>query len=194
MIRVLNQDRGPADRRPALPWPAALPALIAQPDVHGLAGHLLKWVRVLATAAVALPLVAMTFIMFESAHPTHLPPALWTAVGAGAAIAVTLSAVCLTSWRRQREQKVVCSPWEQNRAREDVPKRPESFEEAENKYGYRKAAMRVDSAEGWHTDFLWDQQAEDELIASLSRQDSAYHAFITSMPDRETWIYAGSGA
>ena len=128
------------------------------------------------------------------AHPTHLPPALWTAVGAGAAIAVTLSAVCLTSWRRQREQKVVCSPWEQNRAREDVPKRPESFEEAENKYGYRKAAMRVDSAEGWHTDFLWDQQAEDELIASLSRQDSAYHAFITSMPDRETWIYAGSGA
>ena len=161
-------------------------ALIAQPDVHGLAGHLLKWVRVLATAAVALPLVAMTFIMFESAHPTHLPPALWTAVGIGGAIAITLSAVCLASWRRQREQKVVCSPWEQNRARSDVRKPPESFEAAEKKYRYRKAAMRVDSAEGWHTDFLWNQAAEDELIAALTRQGSAYHAFIASTSGIET--------
>ena len=162
--------------------------LIAQPDVHGLAGHLLKWVRTLVTAAVALPLVAMTFIMFESAHPTHVPPALWTAVAVGGAIAVTLTAVCLASWRRQREQKVVCSPWEQNRARGDVRKRPRSFEEAAKKYRYQKAAMRVDSAEGWHTDFLWDQVDEDELIAALMRQHSAYHAFTKGTPDRETLL------
>ena len=165
---------------------SGIAGLIAQPDVHGLAGHLLKWVRVLATAAIALPLVAMTFIMFESAHPTHLPPALWTAVAVGGAIAIMMSAVCLASWRRQREQKVVCSPWEQNRARGDGRKRPESFEEAEKKYRYRKAAMRVDSAEGWHTNFLWDQADEDGLIAALMRQHSAYHTFITSAPDIET--------
>ena len=129
---------------------------------------------------------AAAAIMFESAHPTHLPPALWTAVAVGGAIAIMMSAVCLASWLRQREQKVVCSPWEQNRGLGDGGKRPESFEEAEKKYRYRKAAMRVDSAEGWHTEFRWDQADEDKLIAALRRQHSAYHAFITSVPGIET--------
>jgi hypothetical protein len=149
-------------------------ALIAQPDAHGLAAHLLKWARALAVIAVALPLVATTFIVFESVNPTHVPPALWTAVGAGGVIATILSTVWLASWWRPR--KVVRSPWEQNRARgRDIPKRPENFEAAAKKYLYNKPAMRVDSAEGWHTEFLWDQEAEDELIAALEGQYSAHH-------------------
>jgi hypothetical protein len=86
--------------------------------------------------------------MFESVHPTHVPPALWTAVVIGGAIAVTLSAVFLASWQRQREHNVIRFPWEQNRARRDIPKQPRSFAEADRIYRYEKPAMRVDSAEG----------------------------------------------
>lgn len=158
---------------------SGIAALIAQPDVHGLAGHLLKWVRVLATAAVALPLVATTFIMFESIHPTHVPPALWTAAGIGGAIAITLSTVFLASWRRQRERTVVRSPWEQSRARRDIPERPQSFREAEKNHRYQKPAMRVDSAEGWHTEFLWNQEDEDELIVALAEPCAAFPAGVS---------------
>jgi len=158
-------------------------ALVAQPDIHGLAGHLLKWVRVLVTVAIALPLVATTFIMFESVHPSHVPPALWTAVGIGAAIAIALSAVCLASWRRQQEHKVVRSPWEQNRGRDDIPRRPRNFEEAEKDYRYRKPAMRVDSAEGWHSEFGWNQEDEDKLTATLEGPHPALHAAAAPVTD-----------
>jgi hypothetical protein len=151
-------------------------ALIAQPDAHGLAAHLLKWARALSCIAIALPLVATTFIVFESVHPTHVPPALWTSVGVGGVIAAILTTVWLASWRRQRQRKVIRSPWEQNRAHgRDVRKPPQSFEEAERAYHYRKPAMRVDCAEGWHTEFVWDQQAEEQLIAALEGQGSAPH-------------------
>ncbi len=155
---------------------SGIAALVAQPDAHGLAAHLLKWARALAAIAVALPLVAMTFIVFESVHPTHVPPALWMAAGIGGVIAVILSAVWLAS--RLRQRKIVRSPWEQNRARgrDDILKPPKNFETAEQEYSYKKPAMRVDSAEGWHTEFLWDQEAEDHLIAALEGQFSAHHA------------------
>jgi hypothetical protein len=152
-------------------------ALIAQPDAHGLATHLLKWARALAAIAVALPLVAMTFIVFERVHPSHVPPALWTAVGTGGAIAVILSAVWLASWIRQ--SKTVRSPWEQSRTRgHNIVNRPKDFEMAEKKFHYNKPAMRVDSAEGWHTEFLWDQVAEDQLIEALKVQYPAHHPSI----------------
>jgi hypothetical protein len=152
---------------------SGIAALIAQPDPHGLAAHLLKWARALATIAVALPLVATSFIVFESVHPTHVPPALWTAVGVSGAIATILSAVWLASWW---PHKTIRSPWEQNRARgRDIVNPPENFEIAAKEHRYNEPSMRVDSAEGWHTEFLWDQEAEDRLIASLEGQRSAHH-------------------
>jgi hypothetical protein len=150
--------------------------IIAQPDSHGLAAHLLRWTRALATIAVALPLVAMTFIVFESVHPDHVPPALWTAVGISGVIAAILSVVCLMSRLRLSQRTVVLSPWEQRHTRKDTLKPLEGFEAAEIKYHYKKPAMRVDSAEGWHTDFHWNQEAESQLIAALKKQDLAHHS------------------
>ena len=158
---------------------SGIAAIIAQPDAHGLSAHLLKSARALATIAIALPLVAMTFIVFEKVNPSHVPPALWTAAGIGGAIAAILGTVWLASWIRQR--RIVRSPWEQNRARgHDVRKQPGNFEEAEKEYHYTKPAMRVDSAEGWHTEFLWNQEAEDRLIAALEGQYSARHALYST--------------
>lgn len=150
--------------------------IIAQPDSHGLAAHLLRWARALATIAVALPLVAMTFIVFESVHPGHVPPALWSGVGIGGVIAIFLSVVCLASWRRLRQRTVILSPWEQRHTRKDIPEPLESFEAAETKYHYNKPAMRVDSAEGWHTEFHWNKEAEKQLIDALTKQELAHHS------------------
>ena len=149
-------------------------AILAQPDAHGLAAHLLRWTRALATISVALPLVATTFIVFGSVHPNHVPPALWTAVGIGGVIAAILSVVCLASWLRQR--RIIRSPWEQSRARPDIPRPPDNFFAAEKAYQYDKPAMRLDSAEGWHTKFLWNQKAESELTAALEKQQWAHHS------------------
>jgi hypothetical protein len=155
---------------------SGIAALLAQPDTHGLAAHLLKWARALATIAVALPLVAMSFIMFESVSPSHVRPALWAAAGVSGAIALILSAVWLASWRRQN-RIVVRSPWEQNRTRgHEIEQQPGNFGKAEKDYHYREPAMRVDSAEGWHTDFLWNDETESELISALKGQDSAHHS------------------
>jgi hypothetical protein len=150
-------------------------ALIAQSDAKGLAAYLLRWTRALATIAVVLPLVATTFITFERIHPTHVPPALWTAVGVAGMIATLLSAVCLLSWFRLRQHKTGRSPWEQSRARTDIPSRPETFQKAAKEYHYDKPAMRVDSAEGWHTEYLWNQDAENQLVEALKGQHSANH-------------------
>jgi hypothetical protein len=149
-------------------------AIIAQPDAHGLAAHLLRWARSLAAIAVGLPLVAMTFIVFATVHPNRVPPALWTVVGVGGVIAVILTVVCGASRRRLRQRTVILSPWEQSHKRRDAPQPPEDFEAAEKKYQYKKPAMRVDSAEGWHTEFHWNEDAEERLIATLDKQKSAH--------------------
>jgi hypothetical protein len=146
---------------------AAVAGFVAQSDAHGLAAHLLKWARSLALIAAVLPLVAMTFIAFEAAAPTHVGPALWSAVGVSGAIALLLLVVCGCSWWRQR--KSVQSPWEQDRKRHKFPSPPEQFEDAEETYHYNKPAMRVDTAEGWHKDFQWDKESEQELVAGLRR-------------------------
>lgn len=150
-----------------------LAGVIAQSDGHGLAAHLLRWARALATVAAVLPLVATTYIAFQAVHPRNVAPALWSAAAADGVIALLLSAVCLVSWVRQR--KTVCSPWEQRRDREDMPGRPGTFEAAARRYQYDKPAVRVDSAEGWHTEFHWDQESERRLVTTLERQCSATH-------------------
>jgi hypothetical protein len=139
--------------------------IVAQSDGRGLAAHLLKWTRALATVAAVLPLVATTYIAFESADASRVPPALWSAAVAGGVIAALLTTVCLVSWRRQR--RTVCSPWEQSRARRDIPDSPADFDAAARAYHYDKPAVRVDSAEGWHTEFHWDDGSEHVLIAAL---------------------------
>jgi hypothetical protein len=146
---------------------------IAQSDAKGLAAYLLRWTRALATVAAILPLVATTFIAFEAVQPSHLAPALWTAAVASGVIATLLSAVCVLSWHRQRQ--TVRSPWEQSRDRGDMPERPKSFQAAARKHHYDKPAVRVDTAEGWHTEFDWDSAGEDQLITALVRQSSAVH-------------------
>ena len=155
---------------------AAVAGFVAQSDAHGLAAHLLKWVRSLALIAAALPLVAMTFIAFEAAAPTHVGPALWSAVGFSGAIALLLLAVCCRSWWHQR--KTVLSPWEQDREREppgkhdrkpESPLPPKQFDLAEKEYGYNKPAIRVNTAEGWHKDFQLNKESEQELITGLRR-------------------------
>jgi hypothetical protein len=152
--------------------------VIAQSDAKGLAAYLLRWTRALATVAAILPLVATTFIAFEAVPHSHTAPALWTAAVAGGVIATLLSAVCLVSWHRQRQ--TVCSPWEQNRARHDIPERPTDFEAAARLHHYDKPAVRVDTAEGWHTEFDWDSTCEDQLIAALEQQSSATHGPVVS--------------
>jgi hypothetical protein len=146
---------------------AAVAGFVAQSDAHGLAAHLLKWVRSLAVIAAALPLVAMTFIAFEAAAPTHVGPALWSAVGFSAAIALLLLAVCCRSWWHQ--QRSVLSPWEQDRRLRVFPSPPKQFERAEEEYDYNKPTMRVNTAEGWHRNFQLNKESEQELIAGLRR-------------------------
>jgi hypothetical protein len=146
---------------------------IAQSDAKGLAAYLLRWTRALAIVAAILPLVATTFIAFEAVQPSHLAPALWTAAAVSGVIAALLSWVCLLSWRRQR--RTVRSPWEQSRDREDMPERPADFEAAAREHHYDRPAVRVDTAEGWHTKFDWDSARERELITVLVRQSSAAH-------------------
>ena len=148
-----------------------LAGFLVQGDAHGLVSHLLKWARALATMAAILPLVATTYIAFQKVHPATVAPALWSAAAADGVIALLLSAVCLVSWRRQR--RAVCSPWEQKRSRDDMPERPESFEAAARQHGYDKPAVRVDSAEGWHTEFHWNARSEDRFVTALRRHGSA---------------------
>jgi len=157
-------------------------ALVAQFDAHGLAAHLLKWARMLTIITLVLPLVAMTFILFEKVHPSHVPPALWAGVGLSGAISLLLSAVCLLPWRRQRRQlrKPVFSPWEQSHTRTDKPSPPKDFEQAAKDHRYDKPAMRVDTAEGWHREFLWTSAAEKRLIDALEEQKSVHHVPVGS--------------
>jgi hypothetical protein len=157
-------------------------ALIAQSDTHGLAAHLLKWTRALTIITLVLPLVATTFILFEKVHPSHVPPALWTGVGVSGAISLLLTAVCLVPWRRQRRQlrKPVFSPWEQSRSRKDKRNPPEDFEKAAKEHRYDKPAMRVDTAEGWHREFLWTSEDEEQLIGALKEQESAHYVPVSS--------------
>lgn len=145
--------------------------LLAQSNAHGLAAHLLKWTRSLATLSAALPVVATTYIAFDSVHPDRVAPALWAVVGVGGAIALLLTGVCLLSWRRQR--KDVQSPWEQSRGRTKMPRRPEDFATAKKEYGYDRPAMRVDSPEGWHTEFVGNHLAEAELVEALTKPGPA---------------------
>jgi hypothetical protein len=146
-------------------------ALIAQSDTHPLAAHLLRSARSLATIAVILPLVAVTYITLVPT--TRVSGALWGAAAASGVIAALLSTVCYLSWKRQR--KSVRSPWEQSRAFSTSPPRPATFDKAAKEHGYDKPAMRVDSAEGSHTEFLWDEESERQLIDSLKRQHKACH-------------------
>jgi hypothetical protein len=142
--------------------------LIAQSDAHALAARLLKWARSLATIAVVLPLVAMTYIAVEKNDTTRVSFALWGATATSGVIAAILTIVCFLSWRRQR--KSILSPWEQNRAFSKFPEQPATFIKGARDHHYNKPAMRVDSAEGWHTEFLWDDKSERQLIDALKRQ------------------------
>jgi hypothetical protein len=144
---------------------AGVAALIAQSVSHGLAAHLLKWARALATVSAALPLIVATSIVLEPARSGHVSHVLWGAIGSGGAIALVLTSVCLLSWLRQRTN--ARSPWEQNRSRKDMPPLPADFDKAAVQYRYNKPAMRVDSAEGWHTEFVWTDHAENELTRAL---------------------------
>jgi hypothetical protein len=147
--------------------------VIAQSDAKGLAAYLLRWTRGLAIVAAILPLVATTFIALGTVRRSHVAPALWTAAVLGGVIAALLTEVCVLSWHRQRQ--VVCSPWEQSRARRDMPERPANFAVAALAHHYDKPAVRVDSAEGWHTKFDWDGECENQLVTALVRQSSAAH-------------------
>jgi hypothetical protein len=128
----------------------------------------LRWARSLATVAVILPLVATTYITFAAADSNRVSFALWGATAAGGLIAIILSAVSFLSWKRQRRS--VRSPWEQNRAFSKPPRQPGTFNKGAAEHHYDKPAMRVDSAEGWHTEFLWDDASEQQLINALKRQ------------------------
>jgi hypothetical protein len=161
---------------------AGVAGIIAQSDAHGLASHLLRWTRTLATVAAALPLIATTYIAFHTVHPDHVAPALWTAAALSGGIALFLSVICLVSWIRQR--RVICSPWEQTRARQDTAKRPASFPAIARRYHYDKPAVRVDSAEGWHTEFNWDQASEERLTAALKRRCLGNHGPAPNGPRR----------
>jgi hypothetical protein len=166
---------------------AGIASLIAQSDTHALAAHLLRWARGLAALAVSLPLVATICIALGGNHKVHrhivvpadVSYALWTAVVVGGVIAMILTTVCFLSWQRQR--KVVRSPWEQNHApqqekhKSDAPPPPKTFSKGAEAYDYNKPAMRVNSAEGWHTKFVWDDVAERQLINTLKRQHKADH-------------------
>ena len=152
--------------------------VIAQSDAKGLAAYLLRWTRALAIVAAILPLVATTFIALGTVQRSHVAPALWTAAVIGGVIAALLTAVCVLSWRRQRQ--VVCSPWEQSRARRDIPKQPANFAVAALEHHYDKPAVRVDSAEGWHAKFDWDCECENQLVTALVRQSSATHGPVPS--------------
>jgi hypothetical protein len=154
---------------------AGVAALIAQSASHGLAAHLLKWSRALASVAAGLPVVAATFIAFDSARPARVADALLgTAVAAGT-IAVILFAVCLLAWWRQRRENVQ-SPWEHSHERKQVPPREVSFVAAACTHHYVRPAMRIDSAEGWHTSFNIDWSwAEGRLIDALTQPADLNH-------------------
>jgi len=147
--------------------------LIAQSDRHALATHLLRWARSLATIAVALPLVATTYIALEAARTARLQYALDAVAAVGGVIALLLTAVCLLSWWRQG--KDVLSPWEQSQKRKGSAERPENFDKGVKQYHYDKPAMRVDSAEGWLREFIWDDKSENQLLDAIRKQQNKKH-------------------
>ena len=158
-IRDLKPDSG----APALILAgvaAGVAALIAKSVSHGLAAHLLKWARMLAAVSAALPLIVATSIVLEPPDPSTSSRLVerdrhgrrHRADPDGCLPAVLAAAAESASGRRG--SRVTC---------DDMPPQPSDFRKAFGEYHYDKPAMRVDSAEGWHTEFLWTQQAEDEL-------------------------------
>jgi len=55
----------------------------------------------------------------------------------------------------------------------DIPDVPAGFDAAARAYRYDRPAVRVDSAEGWHTEFHWDDDSEAALIAALEARAHA---------------------
>ena len=163
----------------------AIAGLIAQSDAHALAAHLLRWARSLAAVAVVLPLVATTYIALEPERTSRISFALWGAAAVSGLIAMTLTTVCFLGWYRQHQS--VSSPWEQNRKSPRVPSPPHDFDQGAVENNYHKPAIRVDSAEGWHTEFLWDSASEQQLIDALKRPSRLEHL-------RSNLHFAASGA
>ena len=171
--RAVRNDVGGVPPLVLVTLAGAIAGLIAQSDAHALAAHLLRWARSLATVAVVLPLVATTYIALEPELTKRISFALWGATAISGLIALTLSAVCSLGWRRQR--KSISSPWEQNRAFPKLPPTPGNFDKGTVENNYDKPAIRVDSAEGWHTEFLWDAASEQQLIDVLKSRRRLEH-------------------
>jgi len=58
------------------------------------------------------------------------------------------------------------------------------FDKAEKKYRYTRPTMRVDTAEGWYSDFRLTDKFEQELISALS-QPFSHVGFDTN--DLQAW-------
>jgi hypothetical protein len=167
---------------------AAAAALVAQGDIGGLSARFITAVRVLTTAALAFPVITAVFLTFEGHRDSITSIATTYHVLQGLFVASVV--ICagtllawLGSWVRERASLVSESPWDMTRA--GPPRRtvnrvvawkkavqakshtPEDFNDVLRQYHFHSAAVGINSAEGWHTVYAWDDAKQYNAVAAL---------------------------
>lgn len=147
---------------------AAVATLIAQGEFPGMAGRLLTLPRALAAVEATLPLIAGTLFLFSGSGPVRRRQwELLVLCAIAAVITVVISIAWLQAHWRSRTSREVISPWEMAPGLQRLAGKPTSFWDAARKYGYTKPAIRVDSAEAWHRDFIWTKEVAEQAHALL---------------------------
>jgi hypothetical protein len=148
---------------------AAVATLIAQGEFSGIAGRLLGVPRMMAAVEASLLLIAASLFLFVGPVENRRRPweLLSLAVIAGVITLTVTTSWILTRLRLGRKYRIA-SPREMAPGIKGSARNPENFWDAVQLYGYRRPAIRVDSAEAWHYHFNWTPEIEADAAALLT--------------------------
>ncbi len=160
---------------------AGVAALVAQRDGGAVAARFVAQLRLLGTIALILPLVAAGLLVYSGLKDgtgttqrqvakslPYMTPLLWTLTGVAGGIAMVFGIVWLQGIRMQRVSIVKESPWDQTTrgdldgplpAEPPLPPKP-NFGERCKALRFDSAAVGVESAEGWHSRYFWDDDKQ----------------------------------
>jgi hypothetical protein len=160
---------------------AASATFIAQRDAGGVAARMVTWLRALGALSIALPAVAVAFLVYEkgSSGPTQVfDKSVGNIVLALCVVSFLTASIILVTWVRtfwdERRSVVQQSPWDQtsDTRRELVT----NFMTGTKRFHFDTAAVGIESAEGWHERYTWTDKAQwraveelDALVISVRR-------------------------
>lgn len=148
---------------------AAVATVIVQGEFSGMAGRLLGVPRVMATVEAGLLLIAASLFLFVGPSDNRRRP--WELLSLSI-VAGIITLIVTTSWifagLRLRRKCRVSSPREMAPGIKGPTRSPVGFWDAVQLYGYRRPAIRVDSAEAWHYHFHWTPEIEADAASLLS--------------------------